>query len=99
MKKIASEKNYRMFKRAISDEARKLRTEIVTAWKEVNAGVGKLQLVLGDFEGDLYKLVEEGKIPRDVWYAAYKQADETLLKETNESGRKNNALIDHLNKL
>ena len=99
MKKIASEKNYRMFKRAISDEARKLRTEIVTAWKEVNIGVAKLERVLGDFNGELYKLVEEGKIPKDVWHAAYKQAVEPLRKEANESGRKNNALIDHLNKL
>jgi len=103
MKKIASEKNYRMFKEAtgdgsdISPEENELIGALITAYNKVYQGRSDLSLELGP-GGKWEKLVNAGKLPRKDWYEAYEYASWGLQQAMNKQAKLNNVLIAHLRK-
>ena len=69
--------------------------QIVTAYKKMASGRVELMRVLRS----LRDLVDDGKIDRQKWYAAYDMAGAKLLYRINESAELNNEVIGMLQKL
>ena len=69
--------------------------KIVTAYKKMASGRVELMRVLGS----LQDLVDDGKIDRQKWYAAYDTAGSELLFLMNDSAELNNEVIRMLQKL
>tara|TARA_R100001224_G_C4013016_1_gene146767 strand:- start:555 stop:1403 length:849 start_codon:yes stop_codon:yes gene_type:complete len=69
--------------------------KIVTAYKKMASGRVELMRVLGS----LQDLVDDGKIDRQKWYAAYDTAGSELLFRMNDSAELNNEVIRMLQKL